>query len=126
MPIIIGLSVMLLLVPTGLPSKYRTPVFPDNVTATSCLTPVLKVELVLICCSLPPPLVVMLNRNVPVLPFCGVRNMFVVVPLPKSKIRAQFTVELSRTHATMVKLLKVPTIPAGRFAYCDEADVRVN
>jgi hypothetical protein len=52
--------------------------------------------------------------------------MFAVVLLPKSKIRAQSAIELSRTHATMVKLLKVPTIPAGKLAYCDEPDAKVN
>ena len=52
--------------------------------------------------------------------------MFVVVPLPKSKIRLQLAVELSFTQVTMVKLLNVLTMPTGRLAYCDEAVANVN
>ena len=50
----------------------------------------------------------------------------VAVPLPKSKSRFQLAVEFSLTHATIEKLLNVPTIPTGRLAYCDESDAKAN
>jgi len=46
-----------------------------KVTATWCHAPVFKVEAQLICCSPPLLLVVMANRNVPLPPHCGVRNI---------------------------------------------------
>jgi len=51
------------------------PVPEFKVTAIWCSAPVFKVELQLICCSAPPPPVVMANRTVPLDPFCGVKNM---------------------------------------------------
>src|ERR1039458_1670620 len=102
------------------------PIVPDNVTATWCHAPVDRVELQLICCSLPPPFVVMANRGVLFQPFCGVRNMFVVVLLPKSKIRLQLETEFRLSQAMMVKLLKAPTMPAGRLTYCCEPDESAN
>jgi hypothetical protein len=52
-----------------------------------------------ICCSPPALFVVMAKRKRVFTPFCGVRNMYRVVLLPKSKMRAQLAVEFSRTQA---------------------------
>ena len=56
-------------------------------------TPALKAEVPVIRCSPPAPLVVMAKRTRLVLPFCGVRNIYIVVLLPKSKMRVQLAVE---------------------------------
>src|ERR1051326_5196648 len=73
-------------------------------------------------CSPPEPLVVMAKRNRDVLPFCGVRYMFVVVLLPKSKMRVQLAVEFNLTQVSMVQLLSVLTIAGGKLTYCSRRD----
>src|ERR1051326_7221562 len=77
-------------------------------------------------CSPPEPLVVMAKRNRDVLPFCGVRYMFVVVLLPKSKMRVQLAVEFNLTQVSMVQLLSVLTIAGGKLTYCCEPDDKIN
>src|SRR6185369_15259281 len=74
----------------------------------------------------PALLVVIAKRSRVVLPFCGVRNMYVVVLLPKSKIRDQPAVELSLTHTSIVKLLKTLTIPGGKTRCCCALEARVS
>src|SRR6185295_11410652 len=54
----------------------------------------------------------MAKRTV-LLPLCGVRNIFTVVPVPKSKIRRHALVVSSLTQAAIVKLVSPLTTPAG-------------
>src|SRR5436305_13694756 len=101
-------------------------VFPASVTAMWCIGPTLKAELPSIRCSPPAPVVVMAKRSLDVVPFCGVRYMFVVVLLPKSKVRLQLAVEFSLTQVSTVKLVSVLTIADGKLTYCCEPDAKVN
>jgi hypothetical protein len=88
--------------------------------------PTLKAEVPSMRCSPAAPLVVIAKRSFEVLPFWGVRNIFVVVLLPKSKIRLQLAVELSLTHVSIVQLLNVLTSVDGKLTYCCEVDASVN
>src|SRR5262249_7655364 len=96
-----GCSVMLVFVATAVPLTYTRPVLPDNVTAMcdqvfsgSALVADRR-------CSPPLPLVVIAKRGP--LPALRVRNMFVVVPVPKSKTRDHVELADGFTHAEMVK-----------------------
>src|SRR5262245_38494380 len=91
-------------------------VLPDRVTATCTHAPVASAAGPLTCCSPPAPEVVMANRAVP-LPLSGVRNMFAVVPVPKSKIRLQLVSAVRRTQQATVKSPTPPRIPLGSRAY---------
>src|SRR6476619_5464833 len=102
------------------------PVFPSSVIAMWYIEPTLKAEVPSMRCSPPAPLVVIAKRSLELLPFCGVRNMFVVVLLPKSKIRFQLAEAFSLTHVSKVQLLSVLTIADGKLTYCCEADASVN
>src|ERR1041384_1314965 len=104
---------MFWLVATGLPLRYSVPVVPDSVTATcdqvfrrSCPPPVS-------CCSAPPPPVVIAKRS-PAPPPLMVMNMYTVVPVPKSKTRAQTSLDAGLTQADAVKSDRPLTIPVGR------------
>src|ERR1041385_3257300 len=104
------------LVATGAPLRYSVPVVPDSVTATcdqvfrgNCPPPVS-------CCSAPPPPVVIAKRS-PAPPPLMVMNMFTVVPVPKSKTRAQVSLDAGLTQADTVKADRPLTIPAGRLTY---------
>src|SRR5918999_1639613 len=117
LPRLAGRSVTFGLVPTAVPLTYSVAVFPDSVTATrdhvfsgSCPA------VLLTCCSAPPPPVVMANRGPP--SALMVKNMFAVVPVPKSKIRDQLVVAAGLTQADTVKSPVSPlTMPVGRFTY---------
>src|SRR5258708_25749934 len=113
LPRLDGRSVIALLRPTSTPSTYRMPTPPDSVTATWCQPPVGSAAVPSIRCSPPAPLVVMAKRIGPE-PDCGVRNMFVVVPVPRSKMRRQALVEVSLTQVAIVKSFRALTLPAGQ------------
>src|SRR5689334_18922908 len=66
-------------------------------------------------CSPPLPLVVMANRGA--VPALSVRNMFAVVPVPKSKIRDQVVLADGFTHVEMVKFVRPLTMPEGSVTY---------
>src|SRR3954454_24638669 len=96
-----GFSVMFALLATAVPLRYSVPVVPESVTATcdqvfsgSWPPPVRS-------CSAPLPLLVMPKRR-PLPPPLTVRNMLTVVPVPKSKTRAQVSSEAGLTQAEMV------------------------
>src|SRR5690349_15298305 len=69
-------------------------------------------------CSAPAafPFVLIANRRVP-LPELGVRNMYWVVSLPKSKMRCHAPPPFQYTHAAIVKLVTLAMMPAGTIAY---------
>ena len=55
----------------------------------------------------PPPPVVIANRISPSVPIRGVRNMLIVVPVPKSKMRCQAPPVFEKsTHIVKVELVK--------------------
>jgi hypothetical protein len=117
-PRLLGLSVTLVLVPTGTPLTHSVPVVPDLVTATCVHVLTDNGPGPLICCSPPPPVVVMANRTgVPATPARAVRNMLTSVPVPKSKIRDQFCVAAGFTHVAIVKSVRPLRIPAGMFTW---------
>src|ERR1041385_7747523 len=89
------------------------PTLPDSVTATWCHAPVLSADVPSMRCSPPEPLVVIAKRMEPE-PLCGVRNMFAVVPVPKSNTRRHALVEVSLTHVATVKSLSPLTTPVGK------------
>ncbi len=68
-------------------------------------------------CSAPPPPVVIANRTVAP-PARGVRNMLVVVLLPKSKMRFQLGLAARFTQAANVKLAHDWTRPSGKSTNC--------
>src|SRR5450756_491835 len=116
LPRLDGCSVMLGLVATRLPFRYRRPVVPVRVTATcdqvfsgSWPPPVS-------CCSTPLPPAVMANRR-PEPPPSTVRNMFVEVPVPKSKMRDQVLSAAGLTQAEIVKSFSPLTMPFGGATY---------
>src|SRR5512143_1385417 len=111
LPRLEGLWVMLLFVPTTEPFTYSVPVLPLFVTATCVHTPVGSADEPVICCSAPLPLVVMAKRMALVEPFCGVRNILTVVPVPKSKMRFQPLEVLRKTQVAIEKSLRLLTIP---------------
>ena len=91
-------------------SSKRSPV---SVTATCVHVLVGSCPERLSCCSPPLPLVVIANRGP--LPALTARNMYVPVPVPKSKIRDQVVVATGLTHAETVKSpLRLLAIPGGR------------
>src|SRR6266487_4675891 len=108
-----GCRVMLGLVATAVPLTYNVPVLPDSVTARCVHWPTGSWVLVLICCSAPPPDVVIANRGPA--PAFTVKNMYVPVPVPKSKTRDQVGIAAGFTHADTVKSLSPLTMPDGRF-----------
>jgi hypothetical protein len=55
--------------------------------------------------------------NLEEVPLLGVRNMYEVVPLPKSKIRDQLGNALGFTQVATEYPVKPPTTVAGRAAY---------
>src|SRR5262249_4328239 len=66
-------------------------------------------------CSPPLPLVVMANRGA--VPALSVRNMFAVVPVPKSKTRDHVVLADGFTHVEMVKFVSPLTMPEGSETY---------
>src|SRR6186713_125567 len=90
LPRLEGLSVMAVFWPTCTPSTYNVPVLPDLVTATCFHTPVGSADVPLMRCSAPDPPVVIAKRMAE--PAVGTRNMFTLVPVPKSKSRRQAAV----------------------------------
>jgi hypothetical protein len=63
-------------------------------------------------CSLPPPPVVIAYRTGPP-PALTVRNMLVLVPVPKSHTRAHALTAAGFTHVLIVKSFRPLTTPAG-------------
>src|SRR5215469_10095116 len=110
-----GVTVMLLLVATGWPFTYSVPVLPDSVTATcdqvfSGSVPGAEI-------TSPAPLgVASANRSGPP-PALSVRNMKLLVPVPKSNTRDQGELADGLTHAEMVKSCSPLTMPFGRSTY---------
>src|SRR5258706_14400538 len=98
-----GLSVMLALVATATPLTYSVPVVPDSVTATCDQVFSGSAEVALRRCSPPLPLVVMAKRGA--VPALTVRNMFAVVPVPKSNTRDQVELADGLTQVETVKLV---------------------
>src|SRR5713101_459917 len=110
-----GVTVMLVLVATGWPFTYSVPVWPDSVTATcdqvfsgSVPGPVIES---------PPPLGVASAKRSGPPPALSVRNMKLLVPVPKSNTRDQAELADGLTHAEMVKSCSPLTMPFGRFTY---------
>src|SRR5215471_7864771 len=87
------------------------PTPPDRVTATCFHTPVGRAGASMRCSAPEPPVVI--AKRVVLEPLRGTRNMFAVVPDPKSKRRRQLAVVSSRTNAATVTLLTPLTIPLG-------------
>src|SRR6516162_3735747 len=94
--------VVLLLVATGWPSTYSVPVLPDSVTATcdqvfsgSVPGPAITSPAVLVGMA-------SANRSGPP-PALSVRNMKLLVPVPKSNTRDQAELADGLTHAEIVK-----------------------
>ena len=72
--------------------------------------------MVLICCSAP-LLNLIAKRRKPLAPLCGVRNMLVAVPLPKSKMRSPGTgVRIHHTQAEIVMAVTPLRKPVGSVA----------
>src|SRR5215475_8911962 len=69
-------------------------------------------------CSPPLPVLVIANRGAA--PALTVRNMLLVVPEPKSKIRDQVVVTAGLTQVEIVKSFRPLTMPVGRDTYCPE------
>src|SRR5262245_14104923 len=111
LPRLDGCKVMPVLVATAVPLTYNVPVVPDNVTARCDHVFSGSAEVALSRCSPPLPEVVMANRGA--VPALSVRNMFVVVPVPKSNTRDHVEFAAGLTHAEMVKLLRPLRIPVG-------------
>jgi len=110
-----GVMVMLLLVATGWPSTYSVPVLPDSVTATcdqvfSGSVPGPPI-------TSPVPLGRASANNSGPPPALSVRNMKLLVPVPKSNTRDQGELADGLTHAEMVKSCRPLTMPLGRFTY---------
>jgi hypothetical protein len=59
---------------------------------------------------------VIAKRAVPA-PDRGVRNMYFVVPVPKSKIRCHWVVPATSTQAEIVKSVRPSTMPPGSSTY---------
>jgi len=90
-------------------------VLPDSVTARCDQVFSGSAVVPLICCSPAAPEVVMAKRGA--VPALTVRNMFAVVPVPKSKTRDQVEFAAGFTQTEIVKLARPLTTPVGRAAY---------
>ena len=110
-----GVTVMLVLVATGWPFTYSVPVWPASVTATC--DQVFSGSVPGPAITSPPPLgVASANRSGPP-PALSVRNMKLLVPVPKSNTRDQAELADGLTHVEMVKSCSPLTMPLGRFTY---------
>src|SRR5512144_2761918 len=96
LPMLEGVRVMPVLVPTTAPFTYSVPVLPDSVTATCTHEPAGSADVPLMRCSPPEPPVVIANLTPD--PLVGVRNMLTLVPVPKSKMRDQLLTVSSLTQ----------------------------
>src|SRR5690348_4378216 len=103
---------MLVFVATGLPFTYSVPVLPDSVTARCVQVFALTLWLELSRCSAPLPPVLMANRG-RLDPALIVRNMYRLVPVPKSKTRDQVLTAEGRTQVATVKFVSPFTMPLG-------------
>src|SRR5437667_69927 len=107
-----GVTVMLVLVATGWPFTYSVPVWPASVTATC--DQVFSGSVPGPAITSPPPLgVASANRSGPP-PALSVRNMKLLVPVPKSNTRDQAELADGLTHGEMVKSCSPLTMPLGR------------
>src|SRR5215469_9963434 len=110
-----GVMVMLLLVATAWPFTYSVPVLPDSVTATC--DQVFSGSVPGPAITSPPPLgVASANRSGPP-PALSVRNMKLLVPVPKSNTRDQAELADGLTHAEIVKSCSPLTMPFGSRTY---------
>src|ERR1017187_5399825 len=92
------------------------PTLPFNVTARWCQTPVETAETPLICCSVP-LFSRQAKRGALLPPGNGARNIYELVPVPKSKVRAQALAVVCFTHIVMLKLSRLFTTPSGSVTY---------
>src|SRR4051812_47252289 len=108
-----GVRVMPVFCATWTPLTYIVPVPPLSVivmfvhwpTGSGC-------GALMICSPLAPlPLTVIAKRGVE--PALAARNMYLSVPVPKSKMRAHVGVEDGLTQAEMVKSCRLLTTPLG-------------
>src|SRR3954451_1556744 len=108
-----GWMVMLGLVPTAVPFTYSVPTLPFTTIATCDHWFSGSVPVPLITCSAaPPPPVVMAKRIAE--PALTVRNMYRVVPVPKSKMRDQVVFACGFTQVDTVQLpFSVPVTLLG-------------
>src|SRR4051794_40586460 len=105
---------MALLVPTAAPLTYIVPTLPFTTIATCDHWLSGSVPVPLITCSAapPPPVVIAKRRAEPAL---TVRNMYRVVPVPRSKMRDQVVFACGFTHVEIVQLpFSVPVTLLGR------------
>src|SRR6266516_1099732 len=109
-----GCRVMFGLVATGAPLRYSVPVVPDSVTATCDQVFSGNSPPPVSCCS---PLPVVIANRRPAPPPSTVRNMYVLVPVPKSNTRDQVASDDGLTQADTVKSDRPLTIPLGRLTY---------
>jgi hypothetical protein len=65
------------------------------------------------------PGTLMANRSVFAFPAAGVRNMFVAVVEPKSKMRAQFGFVVRRTQLATVKSVQGCSNASGKSTCCE-------
>src|SRR3954447_12185459 len=113
-----GVSVIAVFWATCTPLTYIRPVPPESVIAMCVHWPIGSAEGALMICSpgVPLPLVVIAKRGVE--PALAARNMYVLVPEPKSKMRDQVVVAPGLTQVEIVKSCRVLTIPLGSFTAC--------
>src|SRR5215470_8262996 len=115
LPRLDGCRVIAVLVATAVPLTYNVPVLPDSVTARCDHVFSGSALVALRRCSPPLPLVVMAKRGA--VPALTVRNMFAVVPVPKSNTRDQVVLAAGLTQTEMVKLDSDDRIPDGIDTY---------
>src|SRR3954454_9381122 len=92
-----GWTVMLGLVPTAVPFTYSVPTLPFTTIATCDHWFSGSVPVPLITCSAAPPPPVLMAKRIAE-PALTVRNMYRVVPVPKSKIRDHVVFACGFTH----------------------------
>src|SRR5262249_47000950 len=108
-----GVSVMFVFCATCVPLTYIVPVVPLSVIVTFVHWPIGSADGALMTCSWPaalPPTVIA-KRGVE--PALVARNMYLSVPVPKSKMRDQVGVEDGLTQAEIVKSWSVLTMLLG-------------
>src|SRR4051812_45814277 len=108
-----GVSVMFVFCATMTPLTYIFAVVPLSVIAMCDHWPSGSGCGALTTCSAPAALPLMVRAKRGVEPALAARNMYLSVPVPKSKMRAQVGVEVGLTQAEIVKSCRFETIPLG-------------
>src|SRR6478735_1503047 len=113
-----GVSVIAVFWATWTPLTYIRPVPPESVIAMCVHWPIGSADGALMICSpgVPLPLTVIAKRGVE--PALAARNIYVLVPEPKSKMRDQVVVAPGLTQVEIVKSCRLETMPVGSLTAC--------